>query len=152
VLFFFTGSHSEYHTPDDDVALLDADGEADVLRVVYRVVRELLDAEQRPTVVSAEPPARGGDGGYGPYLGTIPDFGGSGERGVLLQGIRVNSPAEKAGLRAGDRIVEFDGASIANLEEYAGLLFSARPGQRVEVVVVRDGERVILEAMLGQRR
>jgi hypothetical protein len=152
VLFFFTGGHTEYHTPGDDVELLDPVGEAVVLRVVYRVVRELLDARERPQVIASEPPARQSGGGYGPYLGTIPDFGGMGERGVLLQGVRVDSPAEKAGLRAGDRIVEFDGASIANLEEYAGLLFSARPGQRVEVVVVRDGGRITLEAVLGQRR
>jgi hypothetical protein len=152
VLFFFTGSHSEYHTPDDDVVLLNSAGEADVLRVVYRVVRELLDAERRPQVIASESPSRPGGGGYGPYLGTIPDFGGSGKRGVLLQGVRVNSPAETAGVRAGDRIVEFDGAPIANLEEYAGLLYVARPGQRVEIVVVRNGDRVILEAILGQRR
>ena len=54
--------------------------------------------------------------------------------------------------QAGDRIVAFDEASIANLEEYAGLLFAARPGQRVEIVVIRDDDRVILEAVLGQRR
>jgi aminopeptidase YwaD len=152
VLFFFTGSHSEYHTPDDDVELINTAGEADVLRVVYRVVRELLDAPRRPQVIAAQPPSPQGGAGYGPYLGTIPDFGGSDERGVLLQGVRVDSPAEKAGLRSGDRIVEFDGAPIANLEEYAGLLFAARPGQRVEIVVVRDDGRVILEATLGQRR
>ena len=81
-----------------------------------------------------------------------PDFGGSQMRGVLLQGVRSASPAEKAGLRGGDRIVEFDGASIANLEEYAGLLYATRPGQRVEIVAIRDGDRLTFEAILGQRR
>ncbi len=152
VLFFFTGSHSEYHTPDDDSDQINSSGEADVLRVVYRVVRELLDADERPEVISAVPPEKGGGGGYGPYLGTIPDFGGMAERGVLLQGVRGNSPAEKAGLLGGDRIVGFDGAAIANLEEYAALLFAARPGQRVEVIAVRNGERMTFEVTLGQRR
>jgi aminopeptidase YwaD len=152
VLFFFTGSHSEYHTPDDDSDHINPSGEADVLRVVQRVVRELLDAVERPEAITAPPPEAGSGGGYGPYLGTIPDFGGMAERGVLLQGVRGNSPAEKAGLRAGDRIVGFDGAAIANLEEYAALLFAARPGQRVEVIAVRDGARVTFEVTLGQRR
>ncbi|MGE4605112.1 MAG: M20/M25/M40 family metallo-hydrolase, partial [Myxococcota bacterium] len=152
VLFFFTGSHSQYHTPDDDADQIDPSGEADVLRVVYRIVRELLDADERPDVLAAAPPGKGEGGGYGPYLGTIPDFGGMAERGVLLQGVRGNSPAAKAGLRSGDRIVGFDGAEIANLEEYAALLFAARPGQRVEVIAIRADERMTFEVTLGQRR
>ena len=100
VLFFFTGGHTEYHTPDDDIELVNTEGTADVLRVVYRVVRDLLDAPTRPQVVAAAPPnfASGTGGGYGPYLGTIPDFGSSGDPGVLLQGVRTDSPAQRAGL------------------------------------------------------
>ena len=81
-----------------------------------------------------------------------PDFGGSELRGVLLQGVRNASPAEKAGLRGGDLIVTFDGASIANLEEYAGLLYATRPGQRVEIIAIREGALLTFEAVLGQRR
>ena len=80
VLSFFTGSHAEYHTPDDDVQLLNAAGEAEVLRATYRTARALLDAPSRPTFT--ELAKRGGDdrgggaSGYGPYLGTVPDFAG----------------------------------------------------------------------------
>jgi membrane-associated protease RseP (regulator of RpoE activity) len=153
VLFFFTGTHGEYHTPDDDAAQVDAAGEARVVEVVYRVVRELLDADVRPALIAAEPREHAaGEPGYGPYLGTIPDFAGRPGEGVLLQGVRKGSPAEIAGLRAGDRIVEFDGVAVANLEEYAALLFGARPGQRVVIVALRDRERIVVEAILGQRR
>ncbi|MHC4506608.1 MAG: PDZ domain-containing protein [Planctomycetota bacterium] len=82
----------------------------------------------------------------------MPDFAASPEPGVVLQGVRANSPAEGAGLRPGDRIVEFDGAPIANLEEFAALLSSARPGQRVGIVAIRDGSPVHTETRLGQRR
>ena len=71
---------------------------------------------------------------------------------MLIQGVRKGSPAEAAGLRAGDRIVEFDGVAVANLEEYAALLFGAHTGQRVMIVAERDGERIAVEATLGQRR
>jgi hypothetical protein len=153
VLFFFTGNHGEYHTPDDDASLFDAQGEAGVIGVVYRVVRELLDADGRPALIAVEQRSLGsGEPGYGPYLGTIPDFGGKPGTGVLIQGVRKGSPAEIAGLRAGDRLVEFDGVAIANLEEYAALLFGASAGQRVVIVAVRDGERIVVEAILGQRR
>jgi S1-C subfamily serine protease len=116
-------------------------------------VRELLDADGRPTPIVIEQRDHStGEPGYGPYLGTIPDFGGKPGAGVLLQGVRKGSPAEIAGLRAGDRIIEFDGVALANLEEYAALLFAAHAGQRVAIVVMRDGERVAVEATLGQRR
>ena len=153
VLFFFTGNHGDYHTPDDDAARVDAQGVASVIEVVHHVVRELLDADARPALIAVEPRAPGtGEPGYGPYLGTIPDFAGKPGEGVLIQGVRKGSPAEIAGLRAGDRLVEFDGVAIANLEEYAALLFGASPGQRVVIVAVRDRERIVVEAVLGQRR
>jgi membrane-associated protease RseP (regulator of RpoE activity) len=153
VLFFFSGNHGEYHTPEDDAERLDPEGEARLLGVVYHAVRELLDADTRPQLAVPPPRERGeGEPGYGPYLGTIPDFGGAPGVGVLLQGVRQGSPAELAGLRAGDRIVEFDGVAVANLEEYSALLFGAHAGQRVLIVVLRDGERVAMEATLGQRR
>ncbi|HME72685.1 MAG TPA: M20/M25/M40 family metallo-hydrolase [Myxococcota bacterium] len=157
VLFFFTGTHPQYHTPDDQAALVNAVGEAQVLQLVYRTVAALLAVPERPVaLVHAQPshamgPAQAGPG-YGPYLGTIPEFGGPPVRGVRIQGVRTGSPAEAAGLRAGDVIVEFDGAAVANLEEFSALLFTARPGQRVEIEAVRDGARIRTAATLGQRR
>jgi hypothetical protein len=153
VLMFFTGAHPQYHTPDDDAELVNAEGEAVLLRAAYRVVSALLDAEGRPAVVAARAPAPGGEGGgYGPWLGTVPAFGGPDGPGVLLQGVAPGSPAEAAGIRGGDRIVRFDGASVANLEEFAARLYSARPGQLVRIEVVRGDERLALEARLGRRR
>ena len=157
VLFFFTGTHPQYHTPDDRAVLVNAPGEAQVLRLVYRTVAALLAVAERPALLAhAEPPHAPGPAqagpGYGPYLGTIPEFGGPPVRGVRIQGVRTGSPAEAAGLRAGDVIVEFDGTTVANLEDFAALLFAARPGQRVEIEAMRDGARVRTTATLGQRR
>src|SRR5262245_46055465 len=147
VLMFFTGAHPQYHTPDDDAELVNAEGEALVLAAAWRVATALLDADGRPAGVAAKAPAPSGSGGgYGPWLGTVPAFGGPEGPGVLLQGVVPGSPAEAAGIRAGDRIVRFDGASVANLEELAARLYSARPGQVVANEVLRDGERIALEA------
>jgi hypothetical protein len=153
VIVFFTGTHPQYHTPDDDSALIDSAGEAHVLALVAGSARRLLAADVRPvkSPLQATHGAGGGEPGYGPYLGTIPDFGGASGEGVLIQGVRAGSPADLAGLRGGDRIVEFDGVPVANLEEYAALLFGAHADQRVPIVVLRDGQRIRVEAVLGQR-
>jgi hypothetical protein len=154
VLFFFTGTHAEYHTPRDDAGLVNAEGEAEVLRLVQRVARRLLDADAAPAFVAApaSPPGSPAGRGYGPYLGTVPAFGGPPVQGVRLQAVRPGSPAELAGLRAGDVIVAFAGAPVRSLEEYAALLFNARAGEPVEVVVEREGRRIPLLATLAQRR
>jgi hypothetical protein len=154
VLFFFTGTHAEYHTPRDDAGLVNAEGEAEVLRLVQRVARRLLDAGAAPAFAAtpAAPPGAPTGRGYGPYLGTVPAFGGSPVQGVRLQAVRPGSPAELAGLRAGDVIVAFAGAPVRSLEEYAALLFNARAGEPVELVVEREGRRIPLLATLGQRR
>ncbi len=154
VLFFFSGTHGEYHTPDDDPERVDPEGIAAIAALVERVARRLADAPERPSVIQAEAPA-GGDGGargYGPYLGTVPAFGGAPVRGVRLQAVRPGSPAEQAGLRADDVIVEFADAPVVNLEEFAALLFGLRAGERVEIVVERGSQRILTWAVLGQRR
>jgi hypothetical protein len=155
-LFFTTGAHEAYHTPDDRAEALRPDGAARVLDVVSDVTLALADTEQRLAFLGAATPshaASGGEGGgYGPYLGTVPAFGAEGVRGAKLAAVRADSPAEHAGLRAGDVIVEFAGRPVASLEEFAALLFAQREGDTVQIVVQRGAERVETSAVLGRRR
>jgi S1-C subfamily serine protease len=74
------------------------------------------------------------------YLGTIPDYTAE-VAGVKLSGVRGGSPADKAGLKGGDVIVEFGGQKIANIYDYTYALDAARIGQPVEIVVMREGKR-----------
>jgi hypothetical protein len=152
-LLFHTGVHSGYHTPDDDADQVDAEGIARVAALVHRVASSVADARVRPPArkVTASRSTSSGRG-YGAYLGTIPAFGGSPVAGVRLQGVREGSPAERAGLQADDVVVSLAGSEVANLEEYAAVLFRTRPGSEVEIVVLRDGRRVTTRATLGQRR
>ena len=91
-----------------------------------------------------------GGGGYGAYLGTIPDYMKT-EGGVLLSGVRAGSPADSAGLRGGDTVVRFDGIAIDNIYDYTFALRSRKPGQSVRITVVRGGREVELIATLGRR-
>ena len=100
--------------------------------------------------------AHGGDpvatgGGYGPYLGTIPDMVPV-DSGLRLTGVREGSPAAIAGIRGGDVVVEFGGNQVGDIYTYTYALQEHEPGDSVEIVVLRDGERLTFTAVLGDRR
>ncbi|MEE9207707.1 MAG: M28 family peptidase [Gemmatimonadota bacterium] len=154
VLHFFTGAHPEYHKPEDDAALINAAGGVRVADLVLSVALELSKREEPLNYVKVERRAsvRQLTGG-GARLGTIPDYAGSpdGVPGVLLSAVRSGGPAEAAGLRRGDVIVQIDGTVIGDVEDFMMVLQSATPGQKAEIAVIRDGERVTLSVTYGSR-
>jgi Zn-dependent M28 family amino/carboxypeptidase len=153
-LFFTTGAHEAYHTPDDRAEGLRTEETVRVLGLVADVTLALANASRAPAFAGAASPRRAppaGEGGYGPYLGTVPAFGAAGVGGAKIAAVRAGSPAERAGLRAGDVIVEFAGSTVTSLEDFASLLLSQREGTSVRIVVQRGGERVETEAVLGRR-
>jgi hypothetical protein len=155
VLFFFTGPHADYHRPSDTPDKINAPGLHRVVGLVAGVLRRVGDEKGAVTFARAQasspPQARGSGTGYGPYFGMIPEFGGPNE-GVKLGGVRAGSPAEKAGLQAGDLIVRFDGKAVRNLEDFAFVLRGKRAGDRVEVVYRRGAEVRTTSAVLEARQ
>ena len=85
------------------------------------------------------------------YLGSVPDMGASDVKGLRLSGVRPGSPADSAGLRAGDVIVELDGVPVTDLYTYSDALYNQKPGDKIVIVVLRSGERVRTEVTLGRR-
>jgi len=77
------------------------------------------------------------------YLGTIPDYA-TEVQGVKLSGARGGSPADKAGIKPGDVIVEFAGQKITNIYDYTYALDAVKIGVPVKMVIQRDGQRVEL--------
>ncbi len=155
VIHLFTGTHDAYHTPDDRPESINLEGAARITRLVTAVVSELATRDSRPVYAraSSAPPGSGDSRGYGAYLGTVPDFGAmeSPEGGVRLADVRAGSPAERAGIRGGDRLVGLAGTKIANLYDFTFALQDNKPGETVEVIVVRGSETLRLRATLGER-
>jgi S1-C subfamily serine protease len=152
VLFLFTGAHSDYHKPSDTWEKINPEGMERVLTLAARVVERVAGTNPPPAYVKLAPPPSRGGAGYGPFFGVIPDFG-EGERpGVKLGGVRPGSPADKAGVQAGDIIVRFAGLEVRTLDDLTFALRSKRPGDRVEVILIRDGTEVATEATLERRR
>jgi hypothetical protein len=152
VLHFFTNTHSDYHRPSDDWETIDAAGLKRVASLVARLATAAADHRPTLTLVrgAGRPPAQGGGGGYGAYLGSIPDFTPV-ERGVRITGVRAGSPAEKAGLTEGDTIIRFDDTDIADIYAFTNALRARKPGDSVLVTVLRDGREVALQVVLGSR-
>jgi membrane-associated protease RseP (regulator of RpoE activity) len=155
VLFFFTGPHEDYHRPSDTPEKVNAAGMERVLRLIAGVLRSVADAPAPVSFVraapSSPPRSRGSGAGYGPYFGMIPEFG-QAEDGVRLGGVRAGSPAEKAGMQAGDLIVRFDGKAVRNLEDFVFVLRGKRAGDRVEVIYRRGNDLRTTSAVLEARQ
>jgi aminopeptidase YwaD len=155
VLFFFSGLHSDYHKPSDTWDKIDPDAAARLLNVVGETGELLADKEDRPSfiVVAEDQPGgrSGGPGGYGPYFGSIPDFG-QVETGVKFSDVKPGSPAAKAGLKAGDILVQFGDKPIKNLYDFTDALRRSKVGDVVEVKVLRDGQPVTASVKLEQRK
>ncbi len=153
VLFFFSGLHADYHKPSDTADKINAPSAAQLLDLVGDVALQLASAPQRPqfvNVVEAKP-VGGGGGGYGPYFGSIPDFG-EVKDGVRFSDVRPGSPAAKAGLKAGDILVQFGDKPVHNLYDFTDALRSSKVGQVVEVKVLRDGQPLTVSVKLEQRK
>ncbi len=157
VLFFFTGPHEDYHRPSDTWEKINAEGLHRVAVAAYRIIGRLADGRLRLTFVKAAgpPAARSRDrvaGGYGPYFGSVPDFTESAVPGARLGGVRPGSPADRAGLKAGDVIVKFGGKTVNNLDDFVFALRGRRAGDLVEVIYLRDGTAHATRATLEERR
>ena len=151
VLHFFTDLHDEYHRATDVPEKINAAGEARVVALAERIIRDIADRPSRLSYVRVAAPVASGNRGSDVYLGSIPDMAGSDAPGLKLTGVRAGSPADSAGIKAGDVIVEFDGKSVKNLYEYSDALYARKPGDEVSIVVLRDGQRLTLKVRLGKR-
>jgi len=136
VLFFFTGSHADYHKPSDTVEKLNVNDQARVTALVYNTAAELINAPVRPKFVKIEvAKPMGGIGGVG--LGTLPDYAYEG-KGLRLSGVREKSPADKAGLKSGDVIVQLGEFKIENIQDYMNALRQSLAGVEIPAKIFRN--------------
>jgi len=156
VLFFFSGLHSDYHKPSDTWEKIDADSAVRLLDLVADLTATLTSGGERPQFVKVEAETRAGGapsggGGYGPYFGSIPDFG-QVESGVRFADVRPNSPAAKAGLQAGDILIQFGDMAVKNLQDFTYALRKSKVGDVVEVKVLRGDKTISAKVTLEQRK
>lgn len=146
-LAFFTGTHTDYHRPSDTADKINYDDLDRIVQFAAALARRIGEAPEAPQFTKVEQPTQGAGGraGVRVFTGTIPDYA-TEVKGLLLGGVIGGGPAEQAGLRKGDVIVELAGQSIANIYDYTYALELLKIGEPVKVIYLRAGERH--EAML----
>jgi len=152
VLMFFTDLHEDYHKPTDTYDKINTEGESKILKFIADLTSKLNHYALKPDYIAATKPEKQTDEKtkVSVYVGTIPDFA-SNTEGYKISGVSPGSPAEKAGLMAGDIIIKFGGKEIKNLYDYTAALSQFKPNNEVEVVILRNNETITLKLTLGKK-
>jgi Tol biopolymer transport system component len=152
VLFFFTGNHLDYHTATDDADKINAAGGARVAHVVAEATLAVASRGDKLTYVKSAPQTMGGDlRRVGASLGTVPSYSEdpNAPPGMVLSDVVPEGPAAKAGLKAGDRIVQIGTIEIRSVNDLMFVLQAAKPGTDVKITFVRDGKQQSATATYG---
>ncbi|MCS7053097.1 MAG: M28 family peptidase [Ignavibacterium sp.] len=150
VLFFFTGTHSDYHRPSDDYEKINTEAQEKILKYIFEVAKNTINREDKPNYIAVERKDSGRMTATRVWIGTIPDFAGE-ANGYKISGVSEGSPAAIAGLKAGDIIIKFGDNKISNLYDFTYAMGNYKPGDKVKVVVKRGEEEKEFELELKAR-
>jgi aminopeptidase YwaD len=135
VLFFFTGTHSDYHKPTDDAAKINYTGTKDIVNYVYGIVAS-MEKHPVPLFATTKNNISGGRSNFKVTLGIMPDYSYQ-DPGVKIDGIIDGKPAAKAGLQQGDIVLQMGSIKINGMQSYMEALGSFNPGDKTVVKVKR---------------
>lgn len=138
VLFFFTGTHTDYHRPGDTWEKINYAGLLEVVDYADDIMRA-IDRRDAPVPFSKAPAPVATGGGFRVYVGTIPDYAYDG-KGLRLSGVADGGPADKGGMKGGDIMIRFARRDINNIYDYTAALGQLKPKDRVEVEYIRNGK------------
>ena len=135
VLFFFTGSHSDYHKVSDDFDKINYESEADIVRLIYNIVGKINEREKLVFTKTAEP-SMGKSTRFTVSLGIIPDYGFTGV-GVRVDGISQGKLAERIGLMASDIITQLGDYKFTDVMSYMQALSKFKKGDSTQLIIKR---------------
>lgn len=147
----FTGAHADYHTPGDTADKLNYAGEAPILELMAKLTRGIASDANPPAYTRQDPPKESQSRGLRVYLGTIPDYASGDIKGMKLSGVSAGGPAEQAGLKAGDVIIELAGKKIENIYDYTYAIDTLSIGKPAAIKILRDGKEMSLSITPGSR-
>ena len=144
VLFFFTGTHSDYHKPSDDWQRINIEGQKKITDFIYDLTLNLSRMSEKPVFKESGPKqATLARSTFKVTLGIMPSYV-SDEKGLVVDGVRKNGPAGKAGIKKGDMIISIKGKEVNSIYDYMYRLEKLESGEVVKVTIIREGEELTL--------
>jgi hypothetical protein len=151
VIAFFTDIHEDYHKPTDDADKINLDGQLKISQLAREVIMGLTSDSVKPAFTRVKGDSMQTPRGFSATLGIVPGYASS-EDGLKVEDVNPGQAADLAGIRKGDLIVRFGSKVVKNVYDYTYALGDYRPGDKVKVVVRRDGQEVTLEATLQRSK
>lgn len=134
VLFFFTGTHPDYHKPTDDADKINYIGELRVIQYIENILQETNKTGKLAFLKTREPQTQSAH--FTVSLGFMPDYTYSGT-GVRADGIIDGKIAQKVGMKAGDVIVKLGDFPVTDINNYMTALSKFKKGDATKVTVMR---------------
>lgn len=151
ILSAFTGSHTDYHTPRDTPDKLNYEDAARIAKLMGLITRALATEDSVPDYIAAQAVANNQPrANMRAFLGTVPDYGDD-VVGVKISGATKGAPADLAGLKGGDVIIELAGKKIENIYDYTYAIEALKIGKETSVTVMRGEEKLELKITPGRR-
>jgi hypothetical protein len=140
VLFFFTGTHSDYHKPSDDAEKINYKGTGDIVQYILSIIKTTTQQEKLVFTKTREA-ANTGKNSFKVTMGIMPDYTFSGI-GVLVDGISEGRPAQKAGIRVGDIVLQLGEYPVQDVQSYMQVLNKFNKGNETVVKIKRGAETI----------
>ncbi|MDP1621438.1 MAG: M20/M25/M40 family metallo-hydrolase [Bacteroidales bacterium] len=150
VFYLNTGVHLDYHTPFDDTEKLDFDAAKEIGDFATSIILAVDNLPKALTFKESGKKEQAGRSGrrLKVTLGIMPDFAGTEKKGLRIDGVTKEGPADKGGMKKGDIITGINGMVVGNIYEYMARLQKLKHGMTVNVEVIREGKNEVLVIQL----
>lgn len=140
VLHFFSGTHNDYHKPDDDEYKINYPGQLNILAYILQVVSG-LDQKGKIAFTKTNDSSNEDAPRFKVTLGVVPDYAFD-QEGMRIDGVSDGKPAQKAGLHAGDIVIQIGDHKVVDMMSYMKALGKFTKGEKTKVKVKR-GEEIL---------
>lgn len=139
VMFFFTGTHKDYHKPSDDADKINYEGQAQVMQYIYTITKK-MDALPKPAYTATKQTTVGKTR-FKVTLGVMPDYSFN-DGGLRIDGVTDGRAAAIAGLKGGDIITQIGEHEVRGIQTYMEALGKFEEGDKTKVTFKRNGKEM----------